>query len=72
MSVTHFGRIDDLAEVLLNRYRNDQMKQVHKTSASKKMIINTFLALSRIPGISSALKGIVRRYSPEIILLAQK
>lgn len=72
LSVTHFGRIDDLAEVLLNRYRNDQRKQVHKTSGSKKLIITTFLAFSRIPGISSALKAIVRRYSPEIILLAQK
>lgn len=72
LSVTHFGRIDDLAEVLLNRYRNDQTKQVHKTSTSRQAMIKAFLAVSRIPGISFALKGVVRRYSPEIILLAQK
>ena len=72
LSATCFGRIDDLAEVLLNRYKNDSAKKVHKTSGFKKAVIGGFLALSRVPVVSFALKGVVRRYSPEIILLAQK
>jgi len=67
-----FSSIKEYSDVLLNRYKNDQSNKLRKDSSLKNNIIQTVLTATIIPGVSSFTKGLLNRFAPEIILIAQK
>lgn len=72
LSGRYFSGREPYAHVLLNRYRNDARQGELQKKGGKGGIIRAFLGVARVPGINLLVEAAVGRYSPEIILIAQK